>query len=89
MGKLAARTKKRSISQGTPNGVQNAHMQAAAMRMRIDGYTYEEIGERFGLARDIVFDLISKGISRTVLDSVEQFRNIELIRLEALCVEAD
>jgi hypothetical protein len=84
MGKLAARTKKRSISQGTPNGVQNAHMQAAAMRMRIDGYTYEEIGERFGLARDIVFDLISKGISRTVLDSVEQFRNIELIRLEAL-----
>lgn len=85
MANLESRVKRRKLNQMSPAGVLAAHQQAAAMRMRIDGFTYEEISTKLGISEPrMVMETISRGIKRTLLDSVEQYRNIELLRLESI-----
>lgn len=68
-----------------PKPMQETLKQAAALRMRVSGFTYEEITERLGFDSPHKCMMhINYAVRKTLIDSTEQYRDIEILRLEGL-----
>lgn len=71
-----------------PERVDAAFKQTLAMRLRIKGYDYLNIGKRVYPDSEhpaaAAYQAITQGINAVRLDSAEQMREIELTRLDAL-----
>lgn len=81
----------RHPSRANPRRVKAAHMQAVAMRLRIKGYNLIEIAEQMDLLdaegmpnTKAAHALLRDGIKRVRLENVEEFKDLELQRLDAL-----
>lgn len=71
-----------------PVRVDAAFRQTLAMRLRIKGYSYLEIGKRVCPTSvnpaAVAYKMVGEGVKSVRLDSAEQMRDIELTRLDAL-----
>jgi hypothetical protein len=71
-----------------PARVGAAFKQAAAMRLRVRGWSYEQIGRKLHPTSDsparYAYDVISAGLKAVRLESVEEMRDVEVARFDAL-----
>ena len=68
--------------------IKQAERRAEVLRLRLDGFTLAEIGERLGIRADSVHDIITRALRDMTQEPSEQLLSIELARLDSLYVEA-
>jgi hypothetical protein len=62
---------------------------AEAAQLRANGLTYQAIAEKLGLShRDLARRAVERALAATVREPADELRQLELIRLDALWVEA-
>lgn len=69
-------------------GVKQAERRAEMVRLRAEGLTLEQIGQRFGIRRDSVYHIIKGALDRMVREPTEELRALELARCDELWAEA-
>jgi predicted DNA-binding protein (UPF0251 family) len=65
-----------------------AQRRAEILRLRLDGLTLEEIGERMNIAPDTVHGIITRALSAMCKEPAEELRALELGRCDVLLNEA-
>ncbi len=62
---------------------------AEAAQLRADGLTYQAIADRLGMShRDLARRAVERALAATVREPADELRQLELIRLDALWLEA-
>ena len=66
-----------------------AERDGQAARLRADGCTYQQIADQLGFShRDLARRSVARALAATVREPADELRHLELIRLDALWVEA-
>jgi hypothetical protein len=72
----------RNGSPGGPLAVRER--ERLAVQLRIEGLTYDEIGDRLGVSRPMASRIVNRAINRVLREPVEQLVQLEASRLDAL-----
>lgn len=65
-----------------------AERRAEVLRLRLDGHTLQEIGDRMGIRADSVHDIITRALRAMTQDPSQELLTLELARLDSLYAEA-
>ncbi len=66
-----------------------AERDAKAARLRADGHTYQQIADQLGFShRDLARRSVERALAAVVREPAEELRHLELIRLDALWLQA-
>ncbi len=76
-----------SSKTGVP-AIRNASRREEMLKLRIEGLTLQEIGERMGVAKNTVGTVISKALERQTREPSQQLISLELERCDVLWREA-
>lgn len=68
--------------------IKQAERRAEVLRLRLDGLTLAQIGERLGIRADSVHDIITRALRSMTKEPAEELLNLELARLDSLYAEA-
>lgn len=68
--------------------IKQAERRAEVLRLRLDGLTLSQIGERLGIRADSVHDIITRALRSMTKEPAEELLNLELARLDSLYAEA-
>ena len=68
--------------------IKQAERRAEVLRLRLDGLTLSQIGDRLGIRADGVHDIITRALRSMTKEPAEELLNLELARLDSLYAEA-
>lgn len=68
--------------------IKQAERRAEVLRLRLDGLTLAQIGERLGIRADSVHDIITRALASMAKEPAEELLGLELARLDSLYAEA-
>lgn len=68
--------------------IQQAERRAEVLKLRLDGHTLQEIGDRLGIRRDSVHGIITRALREMTQDPSQELLALELTRLDSLYAEA-
>ncbi|WP_303786797.1 sigma factor-like helix-turn-helix DNA-binding protein [Azovibrio restrictus] len=68
--------------------IKQAERRAEVLRLRLDGLTLSQIGDRLGIRADSVHDIITRALRSMTKEPAEELLNLELARLDSLYAEA-
>lgn len=68
--------------------IKQAERRAEVLRLRLDGLTLAQIGDRLGIRADSVHDIITRALRSMTKEPAEELLNLELARLDSLYAEA-
>lgn len=68
--------------------IKQAERRAEVLRLRLDGHTLQEIGDRMGIRADSVHDIITRALRAMTQDPSQELLTLELARLDSLYAEA-
>jgi hypothetical protein len=67
----------------SPRAIAVAQKRAEAMKHRLQGRTFEQIGIALGVTAGRAYQLVDEALAATLREPAEQLRKLELVRLEA------
>lgn len=68
--------------------IKQTERRAEVLRLRLDGHTLQEIGDRMGIRADSVHDIITRALRAMTQDPSQELLTLELARLDSLYAEA-
>lgn len=68
--------------------IKQAERRAEVLRLRLDGLTLSQIGDRLGIRADSVHDIITRALRSMTKEPAEELLSLELARLDSLYAEA-
>ena len=68
--------------------IRQAERRAEILRLRLDGHSLAEIGDRMGIRADSVHDIITRALRAMTQDPSQELLTLELARLDSLYAEA-
>lgn len=68
--------------------IRQAERRAEILKLRLDGYSLAEIGDRLGIRADSVHDIITRALRAMTQDPSQELLTLELARLDSLYAEA-
>jgi DNA-binding CsgD family transcriptional regulator len=70
---------------GSPRGsIAVRERERVAVQLRIEGLTYDEIGDRLGVSRPMASRIVNRAMNRVLREPVGQLVDLEAARLDAL-----
>jgi DNA-binding CsgD family transcriptional regulator len=70
---------------GSPGGsIAVRERERVAVELRVQGYSYAEIGDRLGVSRKMASRIVNRAMDRVLREPVGQLIDLELARLDAL-----
>ena len=74
-----------NVPNGSPGGsLQARERERVAVGLRIDGLTYDEIGDRLGISDRMASRIVNRAMNRVLREPVGQLVDLESARLDAL-----
>lgn len=68
--------------------IRQAERRAEILKLRLDGHSLAEIGDRLGIRADSVHDIITRALRAMTQDPSQELLTLELARLDSLYAEA-
>lgn len=68
--------------------IRQAERRAEILKLRLDGHSLAEIGDRLGIRADSVHDIITRALRAMTQDPSQELLTLELARLDSLYSEA-
>lgn len=68
--------------------IREAERRAEILRLRLDGHTLQEVGDRMGILAGSVHDIITRALRAMTQDPSQELLTLELARLDSLYAEA-
>ena len=68
--------------------IRQAERRAEILKLRLDGHSLAEIGDRMGIRADSVHDIITRALRAMTQDPSQELLTLELARLDSLYAEA-
>lgn len=68
--------------------IKQTERRAEVLRLRLDGLTLSQIGDRLGIRADSVHDIITRALRSMTKEPAEELLSLELARLDSLYAEA-
>jgi hypothetical protein len=74
-----------SARDGSPGGsIAVRERERRAVQLRVEGLTYDEIGDRLGVSRRMASRIVNRAMDRVLREPVGQLVDLELARLDVL-----
>lgn len=76
--------RKKASGKASPKAIMAAKRRSEALDYRLQGFTFEQIGESMGVSAVRAFQLVTEGLTTIQTENAQQVKDIEVKRLDLL-----